>query len=302
MSFSLGSATDTELPTRIELLSSPNDKYEIAHFSSLEISVFRLDPDHQSADNHAYLPLSLVSRRPTHSHAIEPAATAVCIAWKPDKTYKHIFAVGFSNAKVILLNLSPSHEQDNPSYIHNVFLGGGSKRACSVMVWNPTDPICLAIGYPKLQKPDQSLRIWDITSNPVPEGNGCLYPAITTGHINALSWVADSAQHLFYSNLGGVGMYDYSKGLLGGRPNKSKVIHGICTDSLSKLYGAGFCERRVRVWCLEDLVSHFLVLHTQYPVVGISWSTLRHCTLIVMTSYPEIYQLILPRLDLPALP
>ena len=302
MSFSLGSATaDTELPTRIDLLSSPNDRYEIAHFSSLEISVFRLQTDHQSGVNHAYLPISLVSRRPTHSHAIEPAATAVCIAWKPDKTYKHIFAVGFSNAKVILLNLSPNHEQDNPPYIHKIFHGGGSKRACLVMAWNPTDPICLAIGYPKIQKPDQSLRIWDITSNPGLEGIGAPYPAITTGHLNALSWVADSAQHLLYSNLSGVGMYDYSKGLLGGRSNRSKVIHGICTDSLSKLYGAGYCENRVRVWCLEDLIPHFLMFPTQFPVVGISWSTLRHCTLIVMTSYPEIYQLILPRLDLPAI-
>ncbi|KAI6655506.1 WD repeat-containing protein mio [Oopsacas minuta] len=279
--------------SKLELHSSPNDKYEIASFTPVEISVFRLETISLSDLKVSNLPLSLVSTRPTRSYLIDPTATAVCVAWKPDKNYKYIFAVGFSNAKVILLNLSPDRKLDIPTYINDIFQGGGFKRACTSMAWNPTQPNYLAIGYPKIHKPDQSLRIWDITKLTT-EGNNSLYPVITTGHLNALSWVADSAQHLVYSNLGGVGLYDFSQAQLG-KHNKSKVINGICTDNLSKLYAAGYCDCRVRVWSLEAFNPNFFSFHTQHPVVSICWSLLRHSTLIVMTSYPEIYQLTLPR-------
>ena len=280
----------------LELLLSPNDELEFAHFTPEEITVFRLEsPVCSSQENYITLPHSLISSKCTLSHP----AKAVCVAWKPDTIYKHIFAVGFSNSEVILLNVSPN-QRDNPPYINNKFGGGGSTRTCSSIAWNPKDPTSLAVGFPKLQRPDQSLRIWDIKSSDQPPGLGglgSLFPAITTSNVICLTWLSDPAQSLVYSNHRGIAVYDYSQNKLSVRPSVTKAIYGICNDALSKLYVAGFSESKVRVWSASDLYPEFLKFYTSSPIVSICWSPLRQRTLLALTSFPEIYQLTLPRVN-----
>ena len=288
----------------LELLLSPNDDLEFAHFTPEEITLFRLEsPVSSIQQNNCSISYSLVSKRSTHSHLIGTAIKAVCVAWKPDKTYKHIFAIGFNNSNVILLNLGPN-QRDNPAYINNIFGGGGSNRTCSSIAWNPKDPTFLAVGFPKLQRPDQSLRIWDIKfssdQSPGLGGIGSLFPAITTSNVICLTWLSDSTQTLVYSNHRGIAVYDYSVNKLSGKISPTKAIYGICNDSSSKQYVAGFSENRVRVWSASDLHSHFLKFHTASPVVSICWSPLRQSTLLALTSRPEIYQLTLPRVDVSA--
>ena len=289
----------------LELLLSPNDELDFARITPEEITLFRLESAASSTQqNNTILSHSTISNTSTLSHLTATSAKAVCIAWKPDKTYKHIFAVGFNNSDVILLNLSPN-QRDNPPYINNIFWGGGSNRTCSSIAWNPNDPTFLAVGFPKLQRPDQSLRIWDtkFTSDQPPPlgGLGSLFPAITTSNVICLTWLSDSTQSLVYSNHRGIAVYDYSQKQLGGRPSVTKAIHGICNDTLSKLYVAGFSGSRVRVWRAADLYPHFLKFNTSFRVVSICWSPLRHSTLLALTSYPEIYQLTLPRIDVSAI-
>ena len=299
MNIGLGSPNEFETQNHLEPVLSPNDKSEIAISTALTISVFKLTilPNLTQRKSSLTSPspfLTLVSERNTHSHLVDPSAEAICIAWKPDRKYRYIFAVGFNNATVILLNLSPN-QRDNPHYINSVYPGGGN-RTCSSLVWNPVEPQLLAIGFTKVSRPDQSLRIWDVTCSPdqISGGLGSVFPGITTGHVTSLCWVPNSDQSLAYSNKSGVGVYDYNKRKLRGRPNRSKAIHGLCTDSLSRLYVASFYDLRVRVWGIGDLTQPLLCLDTAHPIVSIVWSTLRARTLLVLTSYPHVYLLPLP--------